>query len=57
MFPNFPSEGFGSEREIANFPGARLIDVPPDFAPGPTPEIYAFSRQNVQRNLYRIPLQ
>ncbi|HUB02855.1 MAG TPA: protein kinase [Terriglobales bacterium] len=26
------------------------------FAPGPSPEVYAYSRVDVQRNLYRIPL-
>jgi dipeptidyl aminopeptidase/acylaminoacyl peptidase len=56
MFPRIPEGGFHSEREIATFPGARLVDVPPDFDPGPTPEVYAFSRLSVQRNLYRIPV-
>ena len=57
MLPNIPKGGFRSEDEIASLPGARLIDgAPPDFAPGPTPDIYAFSRLSVQRNLYRIPL-
>jgi len=27
-----------------------------DIFPGPTPETYAYSRQSVQRNLYRVPL-
>ena len=26
------------------------------FTPGPTGDIYAFTRESVQRNLYRIPL-
>jgi hypothetical protein len=55
MLPNIPSGGFRSEAEIATLPGARVIDAA-DVAPGPTPDVYAFSRQTVQRNLYRIPI-
>jgi eukaryotic-like serine/threonine-protein kinase len=55
MFPKMPPSGFRSETEIAAFPGVRVIDAA-DVAPGPTPGVYAFSRQTVQRNLYRIPL-
>jgi eukaryotic-like serine/threonine-protein kinase len=56
VFPNIPPGGFRSEAEIAALPGARVIDAA-DVAPGSTPGLYAFSRQVVQRNLYRIPLQ
>jgi hypothetical protein len=52
--PPFPPEGFHSEEEIARLPGARRLDV--TGAPGPSPQIYAFDRQTVQRNLYRIPI-
>jgi len=55
VFPPIPPGGFRSQDEIAKLPGVRLIDSV-DVAPGPTPEIYAFTRQTVQRNLYRIPL-
>jgi eukaryotic-like serine/threonine-protein kinase len=55
MLPNIPPGGFRSEAEIATLPGARVIDAA-DVAPGPTPDVYAFSRQTVQRNLYRIPI-
>ena len=27
-----------------------------DAVPGPSAEVYAFSRERIQRNLYRIPL-
>jgi len=27
-----------------------------EVVPGPTADIYAFTRESVQRNLYRIPL-
>ncbi len=54
MLPVMPAGGFKSEQEIANLPGGRVIDNP-DVAPGPAPDVYAFSRETVQRNLYRIP--
>jgi hypothetical protein len=54
-FPHIPDGGFRSEAEIAKLPGVRVIDAF-DVAPGATPDVYAFSRQTVQRNLYRIPL-
>ncbi len=54
-FPQIPAGGFRSEAEIAKLSGARLIDAP-DAVPGPRPEVYAFARETVQRNLYRIPL-
>jgi hypothetical protein len=55
IFPPIPPGGFRSQDEIAKLPGVRVLDSI-DVAPGPTPEIYAFARQTVQRNLYRIPL-
>ena len=55
MLPQFPAGGFASNTEFSKLPGARLIDFG-DVAPGPTPEVYAFSRETVQRNLYRIPV-
>jgi Tol biopolymer transport system component len=55
MLPQIPAGGFQSEAEIAKLPGARVIDAY-DVAPGPTAEVYAFSRGTVQRNLYRIPI-
>jgi len=56
LFLNIPREGFRSETEVAAQPGVRVIDAA-DVAPGPTPDVYAFSRQTVYRNLYRIPLE
>ena len=55
LLPNIPSGGFHSEAEIAALPGVRVLDIA-DVAPGSSPETYAFSRQTVQRNLYRIPV-
>jgi Tol biopolymer transport system component len=54
-FPSIPAGGFRSEAEIAKLPGATVIDAY-DVAAGPTPNVYAYSRQTVQRNLYRIPI-
>jgi serine/threonine protein kinase/Tol biopolymer transport system component len=56
MFPPIPPDGFHSEAEIAALPGVRVIEGG-DVFPGSTPGTYAFSRQTVQRNLYRIPLR
>jgi hypothetical protein len=55
VFPYIPSGGFHSEAEIAALPGVRVIDAA-DVSPGPLPDVYAFSRQDVYRNLHRIPL-
>jgi Tol biopolymer transport system component len=55
-FPQIPAGGFQSEAAIAKLPGARRIDAY-DVAFGPKPEVYAFARETVQRNLYRIPLR
>ena len=55
MLPSLPTGGFQSEAEIRGIPGVRVIDNA-DVAPGPVPDMYAFSREIVQRNLYRIPV-
>jgi Tol biopolymer transport system component len=55
MFPTIPPGELHSESELAKLPGVRIIEAF-DGAPGPTPEVYAFSRATVQRNLYRIPI-
>jgi Tol biopolymer transport system component/tRNA A-37 threonylcarbamoyl transferase component Bud32 len=45
-----------SEAELAKLPGVRTIPVG-NVVPGPTADIYAFTRETVQRNLYRIPVR
>ncbi len=50
------SETFPSEAEFAKLPGVRTIPAAADVVPGPTADIYAFTRETVQRNLYRIPV-
>lgn len=55
LFPPIPHDGFHSEDEIARLPGVRVIEAA-DVFPGATPGSYAYSRETVQRNLYRVPL-
>jgi eukaryotic-like serine/threonine-protein kinase len=52
--PRIPAGGFHSDEEIARLPGARRIDAQ-GVVPGPSPDVYAFYRGTIQRNLYRIP--
>jgi hypothetical protein len=55
MFPPFPREGLHSERDVAKLPGARKVEG--GAVPGPSPDVYAFHRQTIQRNLHRIPIR
>ena len=55
MVPLVPSGGFQSETQVANLPGARLIEAR-SVVPGPAPDLYAFYRGATQRNLYRVPI-
>ena len=56
MLPEIPPGGFQSEQDMAKYPGVRVIDAA-DIAPGPTIDVYAFSKETTQRNLFRIPLR
>lgn len=56
MFPDIPAGGFSSEAAIAAVPGVRVIDSA-DIAPGASPDVYAFSRKTIHRNLHRVPLR
>jgi serine/threonine protein kinase/Tol biopolymer transport system component len=53
VFPGNPR----TEADIAKLativPVARQVQ---EFASGPSPDVYAYSRRTIQRNLYRIPL-
>jgi hypothetical protein len=54
MWPKIPAEGFQSEADIEKVPGVALLN---EFdCPGPTSEMYAFTRLTVQRNLFRVPI-
>jgi hypothetical protein len=55
MLPRVPAGGFRSEAELAAVPGVEVLPHG-DVTLGPTPGVSAFSRINVTRNLYRIPL-
>ena len=54
-FARLAARGFNSEAQLALIPSVRVIDQP-FVLPGPDPSVYAFSKQTVHRNLYRIPL-
>ena len=56
VLPRIPPNGFQTEAEIAVGPGVQVLPYG-DLAPGPSPSIYAFSRETTTRNLYRIPLE
>ena len=55
MLPDLPAGGLTREAELAGFPGVRVIGAA-DVDPGVNPGVYVFSRETVQRNLYRVPL-
>jgi hypothetical protein len=48
-------KSFPSEAELAKWPGVQIIPIA-EVVPGPTADVYAFTREGVQRNIYRIPL-
>jgi Tol biopolymer transport system component len=54
-FPQMPAGGFQSEADIAKLPGVRRVDAF-DVAASSRPGAYAFARESVQRNLFRVPL-
>ncbi len=54
VWPEIPKTGFQAA-ELAKLPGVRVIDAP-EVAPAITSDVYAFSRETIQRNLYRIPV-
>ena len=54
--PPLPAGGFHSEAEIAKLPGVQRVDAF-DVAASSTPGVYAFARESVQRNLFRVPLR
>ena len=53
--PEIPPGGLNSEAQVKKLPGVRVINRVGVF-PGPTASVYAFERQVVQKNLYRITL-
>ncbi len=55
VLARLPAGGLTQENATL-LPGVQRIDSP-DAIRGPSPEVYAFYRGTVQRNLYRIPIQ
>ena len=55
MLPRMPVGGFQSEADLAAAPGVQMLPYG-DVTAGPSASIYAYSRETVTRNLYRIPL-
>lgn len=55
-FPEIPARGFQSEADIAKLPGVLRVDAF-DVAASSQPRVYAFARESVQRNLFRLALK
>jgi DNA-binding winged helix-turn-helix (wHTH) protein/Tol biopolymer transport system component len=56
MLPKLPISGIRRLDDAASLPGARLVDGW-DISPGPDPSVFAFTKTNMHRNLFRIPLR
>jgi Tol biopolymer transport system component len=56
QLPQLPTTGL-AVAEFSRLPAARVIEFGGDVTPGPTADVYAFTRETVQRNLYRIPIR
>jgi eukaryotic-like serine/threonine-protein kinase len=56
--PPLPASGLNSLKDVDRRKVARIIDLRDvlQFNPGPSPDIYAYTRTTIQRNLFRIPL-
>ncbi len=55
VLPPLPASGIRSEADLAALPVLAVIEHR-FVAPGPTRAVYAFARETVARNLYRIPV-
>ena len=53
-FSQLPKDGLSSEADFETTTGLNTIEGA--VSPGPSRSLYAFTRQNVHRNLYRIPI-
>jgi DNA-binding winged helix-turn-helix (wHTH) protein/Tol biopolymer transport system component len=52
-FPKVPDSGIQSEADLLSLPGTRILEGM--ISPGPDSSRYAFTKQSVHRNIYRIP--
>ena len=55
MLPTVAESRLGSEQDVLRLAGVQVIEAA-DVALGPTGNVYAFSREAAQRNLFRIPI-
>ena len=55
LIPKAIRDGLRAEGDLARLPGVRVIEAG-DVAPGLGPDVYAYSRETTQRNLFRIPV-
>jgi Tol biopolymer transport system component len=53
LFPGDPRTEADIAKLAKALPFARQVE---QFASGPSPDVYAYSRRTIQRNLYRVPL-
>jgi len=53
--PDLPADGLDLAAQPVAVPGSRVIDHDL-ISPGPDPSIYVFTKTDLQRNLFRIPL-
>jgi hypothetical protein len=53
--PDLPTGGIETEAQLRTLPTTRVLERVGLF-PGVTADVFAFQRQAVQRNLYRISL-
>lgn len=55
ILPRLPPTGIKSKADAETIPGAKVFAANSAVA-GPDPSIYAFTKESVHRNLYRIPI-
>jgi len=55
ILPRIPSSGLPYSKDANTLAGARIIGRGRLFA-GPNPSIYAYTKVNTQRNIYRVPV-
>ncbi len=53
--PNLPTHGIAQAGDLKNVRGAQFLPVAVDSAVSPS--LFAFTRTNIHRNLYRIALR
>ncbi|MGI9078692.1 MAG: protein kinase domain-containing protein [Gemmatimonadaceae bacterium] len=53
--PRLPATGLRTGQEVAALPGARPLPQERAFT-GPNPDLFAFTKVTVQRNIYRVPV-